>query len=192
VETPPLPQPRRYFSARTGLNPNAVTHDLPTVKRLFLSVYESLEREGYFQEAFGYDCVDAGGVFGYAGTDIQMYFFRRLKKADLWPISRQRVIDDYSEDDLFDVIELLFDEVSKPVNGSYHSWSECGWHYTTFTKKPGQVRFRQEINEVLAGYREGWELSRAGEILALGDTGLRNLLTKQLPRTGDPQSVEAR
>jgi hypothetical protein len=47
--------------------------------------------------------------------------FRKLRKPDLWPIPEK--CSGYSEDDLFDVIEFLFDYISKPVDGYYHSFT---------------------------------------------------------------------
>ena len=65
----------------------------------------------------------------------------------LWPIPDR--IHSYSEDDLFDIIELLHDCVSKGVDGRYHSWGECGWHYETFDQAAGQNDFMAAINNVL-------------------------------------------
>ena len=43
-------------------------------------------------------------------------------------------------DDLFDVIEFLYDHVSKPIetDGVYHSWGQCGWHYSKFERENGK------------------------------------------------------
>ncbi|MBC9786563.1 hypothetical protein H1S01_19090 [Heliobacterium chlorum] len=118
-----------------------------------------------------------------------MYFFRVLRKPNLWPIDEGH--KNYTEDDLFDVIELLYDLVSKPLEGRYHSWSDCGWHYDTFEKKAGQNEFRAQINDILQDYQEGYELSVDGEILALGDSGLQHLLKAEIP-TFDKENVDSR
>jgi hypothetical protein len=143
----------------------------------------------YFQENFGYFCVDGGDVPGKLGSDIETQMFRAIRKPDLWPI--QEKCKSYSEDDLFDVIEFLYDHVSKPIDGYLHSYGNCGYHYDTFDKKIGQQEFRDGINQILCDYKEGYELSDNGEILDSPEQGLENLFAASLP-THDPDKVEQR
>jgi hypothetical protein len=180
---------REYYSIRTGKHPYGKRLPPTFLRRLFISVYRDFESGGYFQEAFGYDCVDAGYVPGKAGGDIESYMLMKLRKEDLWPIDRQ--YEHYDENDLFDVIELLYDHVSKPTEGKYHSWSNCGWHYYEFDKQAGQEEFRAKMNELLRDYGEGYELSQHGEVFPLPEQGMSPLLEAQLPHY-DPQNVEAR
>jgi hypothetical protein len=177
-----------YYSVRTGKHvPQGP--DLDLVKRLFLALYERFEHQGYFQEYFGYSCVDAGDVEGKLGPDIGDAFLLSLKKDGLWPIRTN--LSDYSEDDLFDVMEFLFDSVSTPTEGSYHSYSDCGWHYTEFDQPPGQAEFRTEITKLLRDYQNGFEMSEDGEILGAVAPGFENLIKAELP-TDDPRNVRAK
>ena len=180
---------RIYYSLRTGKNPTGENLDLTLLKRLFITIYEDFERRYYFQEAFGYSCVDAGDVLGKLGSDIEAYMIRKLRKTGLWPITSS--CENYGEEDLFDVIEFLFDYVSKPTLGFYHQWNGCGWHYSEFDKKSGQEEFRSELNQLLSGYGSGYELSTEGEILTLPETGMAPLLEAQLPKC-DPENIKAR
>ena len=59
-----------YYSIRTGKNPDGIRFDLAKLKKLFLSEYELFENKSYFQEAFGYTCVDSGNVPGTLGSNI--------------------------------------------------------------------------------------------------------------------------
>jgi len=136
---------RRYYSARR--NPEVAAIKLPALKRLILAIFNDFERRGYFQEMFGYLCVDAGSVPGKAGPDIEAFCLRRVRKTGLWPIEEK--MESYSEEDLFDVIELLYDCISKPTKGGYHDYSECGWHYDEFDSGAGKAELREQINEVL-------------------------------------------
>jgi hypothetical protein len=187
--TPPQSS-RAYYSVRTGKNPRS-RFDLDTCVRLFKSLHSGLEERGYFQEHFGYDCVDAGFVCGKLGSDIEAAILVRVRKSDLWPVHRKA--DAYSEDDLFDVIELLYDHVSKPINGEHHTWNKCGWHYTEFEDSKGaRTEFRCAINDLLRDYAEGFELSPEGEVLALAqEPGLQQLLDAPVP-THDPKNVQKR
>jgi len=180
---------RRYYSIRTGKNLASSHYDLPVLLRLFKDLVHKFQNDCYFQEAFGYECVDEGSVPGTLGTEIEAQVFKKLKKTNLWPI--QRKYEDYSEDDLFDMTELLFDYISKPVDGYFHSWNGCGWHYSTFDAEGGKQSFRNEINEILRDYNQGFELSVDGEILALPESGLEKLIQAPIP-TYDPQNIEGR
>jgi hypothetical protein len=180
---------RPYYSVRTGKHPTSGRLDLAGLKGLVLSTYNQFEASGHFQQAFGYHCVDAGFVPGLAGADIGAFFFRKLKKRQLWPIESS--ISDYSEDDLFDVLELLHDCVSYPVDGHYHSWANCGWHYSTFDSEKGRSEFREVINEVLRDYSSGYQLTTEGNIVALPPLGLAQLEDSPAP-PGDPKNVQAR
>jgi len=178
---------RKYYSTRTGKNPDASLYDLPILLRLFSDFYLEFLNKDYFQEDFGYLCEDAGEVSGKLGSDIEAQMFRAIRKPDLWPI--QQKFKSYSEDDLFDVIEFLYDHVSKPIDGYCHTY--CGYHYNTFDKKTGQQEFRDGISQILCDYKEGYELSDDGEILESPEQGLENLFAASLP-THDPDNVEQR
>lgn len=178
-----------YYSIRTGKNPNARNLDLTILKRLVMDVYNSFLEKDYFQEAFGYYCVDAGDVNGTLGSDIEAQFLLHLRKENLWPI--QEKIKEYSEDDMFDVIEFVHDLVSKPVDGGYHSYNQCGWHYHTFDSIAARQEFRTQINLLLKDYKEGYELSEQGEILALTEPGLEYLLEASIPGQ-DSENIESR
>jgi len=181
---------RHYYSVRTGKKPLKL--DLPMLRKLFFGIYSALEKHGYFEEAFGYACVD-GGAFGSIGHDREAYFFLQLRKENLWPIHEVYVT--YYEEDVFDIIELLFDLISKPVDGWYHQYCDCGMHYNSFDKSEGRKDYRREINKILRDYKDGYELSANGEILHLGDKGMESILHAEIveydPLNVDKQLAEA-
>jgi len=178
---------RKYYSARKGKNNNILP--LEFMCKLINETYTTYADRGYFQESMGYWCVDRDFVPGNLGANIEAQVFRFLRKDNLWPIGEH--YQNYSEDDLFDVIELLFDHVSQPIptNLDYHSYSDCGYHYTKFDKETGQNEFRSDINNYLMDYGKGFVLSTEGEILILGDRGFETLLTKVI-LTDDPKNVD--
>lgn len=180
---------KKYYSVRTGKNPNAQRFDTSFLRRLFREIYLWFDEKGYFQEAFGYDCVDQGRVAGILGIDIEAQLFCIIRKQSLWPIKEKCL--EYSEDDLFDVIEFLFDHISKPTEGYNHSYGQCGWHYHSFDKGSGQNEYQKKINSILVDYGIGYELSNNGEILELPEQGLEELVEANLPFY-DPKNVEVR
>ncbi len=175
---------RRYYSQRK--NHDAVKIDLINLRAIFLSIYSDFERRGYFQEYLGINCVDAFFP-GKAGEDVGDYFLRKIRNKSLWPISLNYF--DYSEEELFDVIEFLFDHVSRPISGGESfGHSNCGVHYSNFEKNTGEEDFVAEINEFLNDYGDGFELSRKGEVLSLSGE-FEPILKAELPNY-DPENVE--
>jgi hypothetical protein len=126
-------------------------------------------------------------VAGTLGGNIEAKMMFSLGKAGLWPIA-DRVVD-YSEDDLFSVIEFVFDHVSKPLKGTMHQWNECGMHWEIFDGLAGQADYRASVNVLLARYGDGYDLSPVGEVAELGPAGTESLLTTKLP-VEDPKINE--
>lgn len=180
---------RPYYSARSGKHPTADRIDLAMLKKLFETIYRRFDEEGYFQEDLGYECVDAGTVLGATGYDIQGTMLLELRKSDLSPILVQ--LSDYSEDDLFDVVEFLYEHSSKPTERVWHDWSQCGWHCSEFDREAGRREYRDELNRVLALYDRGYELTSEGDVLELPDSGLEQLVDAPLPNV-DEESVGSR
>src|SRR5580704_5032295 len=116
-----------YYSQRTGCNPNPDGLSLSDTLDLFKRSYLQLEREGYFTEALGYDCIDAAERIEGEIKDIDLEILLAVRKKELWPIETHAA--EYSEDDLFDMIEFLCQIVSKPIGGKMHSWGNCGMHW---------------------------------------------------------------
>jgi hypothetical protein len=182
-------QTRLYYSARTGKNPNALRYDLPTLKLLFHTLYRDLVAQERLQEMLGKDCVDDPDSVGTAGFDIPGYVLLKIRKSDLWPVGEH--ITNYSEDDLFDIIEFLYDHVSKGVEGYYHSFSNCGMHYKTFDRATARAEYRTSVNDLLRDYGSGYTLSATGEITHLPEAGFENLTVAGLP-SSDPSNVDQR
>lgn len=170
--------PHKYYSQRTGNNPNLNGLPLDDVIELFLRIYQQLEDDGYFSEAFGFWCVDADHVPGKI-RDIELEILLKIRKKHIWPISEYRM--GYTEEDLFDLIEFLYQNVSKPIDGTMHNYNECGMHWETFNKKEGQLIFVDKINSVLSHYCNPFELSLEGEVLSKPDAGFETIFEADVP-----------
>ncbi|PZV08090.1 MAG: hypothetical protein DCF32_05710 [Leptolyngbya sp.] len=170
--------PRKYFSQRIGKNPNPEGLPLTDVIELFQRIYGQLDVDGYFDEAFGFYCVDADHIPGYV-RDVELEILLTIRKKQIWPIRDYAA--DYSEDDLFDVIEFLYQHVSKPVDGTMHNYNQCGMHWETFSKKEGQLVFIEKINSLLAHYCKPFEISPDGEILTKPEAGFEKIFEADIP-----------
>lgn len=180
---------REYYSVRTGKAPEKGRLDLTILRRLFYGLYKDFDEKGYFQQSLGYLCVTEGFIPGLAGKDVNLYVLRKLRKEKLWPIHLH--YQSYTEDDIFDLIEFLYDHVAQGTEGSIHSYNNCGYHYSTFDRNQGQADYLSAINDFLPDYDEGFELSPEGEILSLPGHGLEHIFNADLP-SFDPDNVEAR
>lgn len=176
---------RNYYSVRTGKITPDQKVNFEVLKKLFLITYNKLSSEGYFQKYFGTDCTD-GFVPGEFSEEIEAIMFVNLRKENLYPIYKN--LPNYTEDDFFDVLEFLHDHCSKGLNGHYHNWNNCGYHYEEFNDVEGQKHFRELLNPILREYKEGFEISNDGEILVLSDDGLSNLFEADIP-TKDKENI---
>lgn len=176
---------RNYYSVRTGkISPDQQVN-FEVLKKLFLVTYNKLNSDGYFQKYFGINCED-GYIPGELGEEIDAIVFVNLRKDNLYPIYQN--LPNYTEDDFFDIIEFLHDHCSKGLNGHYHSWKNCGYHYEEFNDIEGQKHYREMLNPILREYKEGFEISDSGEILILSDNGLSNLFEADIP-TNDKDNI---
>jgi hypothetical protein len=176
---------RNYYSVRTGKIIPDQQVNFEVLKKLFSVTYNKLNADGYFQKYFGIDCQD-GYIPGELGEEIDTIMFVNLRKDNLYPIWQN--LPNYTEDDFFDVIEFLYDHCSKGLNGHYHNWNNCGYHYEEFNDIEGQKHFREQLNPILREYKDGFEISESGEILILSDNGLSNLFEADIP-TSDKDNV---
>ncbi len=172
----------QYRSHRTGSNPNKDGLPLPTIVDLFNRSYEQMAELGYFDEAFGSHCVDLGFTPG-SVADVSLEILLSIRKNNLWPIHEYGT--SYDEDDLFDVIEFLYQHVSKPVDGNLHNYGNCGMHWHTFSKQAGQKEFRNRMNQVLMHYKKRFELSENGEILNKPEAGFEAIFRADIPTNDD-------
>lgn len=168
-----------FYSVRSGKNKNTKGFELPELKELFLRTYVNLQEDGYFDEYLGSYCIDMGEIKGKV-CDVELEILLKIRKQSLWPVDSIRV-SQYSEDDLFDMIEFLYQNVSKPIDGDYHSYNDCGMHWHTFNKDKGESIYLEKINAILALYKKPFELSKHGEILHKPEQGFETIFKADIP-----------
>jgi hypothetical protein len=179
-----------YWSERHHRGPKSVPLDLKQLKGLVENVLDDLWQRGFFQEALGYECVDAGTVPGTTGRDPSAWFLRTLHRDNIWPY--ELAISSWDEDTLLDVIEVFHDLCSQGVTGRFHSFNDCGMHYETFDRKQGHVEYRQLMNPVLSRYERPLELGPDGRLVEATPDEFRALLAAEIPEAADRSLVERR
>jgi hypothetical protein len=115
---------RPYYSQRAGRAPSPARLDLRELKRLLATLLSALIEDGYLQEFLGYECVDTGFRAGTRGIDLRGELLLTLNKPHLLPFPSS--VDDWSEDDLFDSIEFVYDILSKLLNATSTSGTIVG------------------------------------------------------------------
>ena len=80
-----------------------------------------------------------------------------------------------------DIIEFLNQYVSKPIDGTMHSYNGCGMHWETFNKAEGQKFFREKINTILEHYKSKFELTPDGEVLHKPEAGFESIFDADVP-----------
>jgi hypothetical protein len=185
--------PRRYFAERRGRGPKLNPLPFERVRQMVVGVLDRFRDEGYFQEAFGYDCVDAGEVTGTLGSFPDAYFLRTIHREDIWPywFSTNLVPrwEQWDEDTLFDVVEVLHDLVSRGVEGRYHQYNHCGWHYDEFDRAAGQRELRDELNQILPLGSPAYEIEDSGQIIERGPAAFRTLVDAPVPESADEDLI---
>ncbi|WP_260599882.1 hypothetical protein [Sphingomonas endolithica] len=176
---PDASETRVYYSARKA--GGVVRIDFDTLEALFGSAYEQLQSDGYYDEAFGYSAEDGGDAEGAVGGSVETYVLFTLMKPNLWPILER--LPTYSEADLFDMIEFLFDHVSKPQHKQPRNGSGRKYHYSNFNTVLGRSEYRHCINMLLERYGPGYELNEHGELIELAPAGSMHLFVAERPAT---------
>ncbi|MFC3651965.1 hypothetical protein ACFONN_10460 [Dyella humi] len=168
-------QRRLYYSVRTGKVPPYVRRlHIVEVMQAFEKIYSDFQHQGYFLEAFG-----SPGEHEFAGKlgNVYEHIKIHLNKDRLWPLLENLAF--YSEDELFDMFELLADHVSKPVGDVIREKGAVD-RYEFYDKREGLKDFRKAINPLLADYGRGYELTVKRHICALPDRGMEPLMAEKI------------
>lgn len=159
-----------YYSIRTGTNKNLKGFPLEEFKEVFIRQYNRFKRDSYFDEH----------ILRVHTDEIELEILLKIRKQNLWPIEDQ--ITFYNEDDLFDMIEFLYQNISKPIEQSEY---EGEFYWDTFSKSEGQSIYREKVNEVLALYEKPFELSDEGEILIKPEKGFEQIFEADIPTSNE-------
>ncbi len=182
---------RAYFSERAGRSrPGALDDKLFATS--FSHIYRKYDQQGYFQKAFGKVCVDDGYSPGDMGAPLEEEILVRFgpDRRNLVPTIEN--VGKATKDDLFDLIEYLFDHIAKPIESHEHQWNKCGIHVHKSIVREGQREWRSEWNLVLSRMEPPYRLSEGGVVELLPDSpGLRQLVDDRTIH-GDVKNVDSR
>jgi len=171
---------RRYYSSRTKRDKVSLSE----LYYKFQHIYLSFKKRDYLIEKAGiYSTILPDEIKHKAGFSLKFQPF---------PMTKWRK-DDLTEDNLFDVIEFIYDHVSKPGEYGYLT-SNTGYSYQDYIdydEVEGKREYREKINSVLADYRDGYELTEDGRIQAKGSHGLEQILDADIPEY-DEENIDGK
>ncbi len=166
---------RKYYTERKGTDKRL---SLQQLKRLFLTFYAELRKEGNY-----------GSYLSNANSqwtpNAETYILTHLRLDNVWPIEKQ--VDNYDEDVLFTIMEFLYDFVEMPM--SFEDWDDE--RKTKHAKQEARDMSRARINEMLKGYDRGYQLTEGGEIVEIVPEEFSHLVTL-IPETDDQENVDER
>lgn len=177
-----------YFHHRTGTTKQP-SIDLGRFREFVGALIDVLEGGGYLQQAFGYDCVDAGQVGGDEGRSLGQYLLVEALLTVPDPVPKNLVR--LSEPELLGLHEVLWRVISKPTAGRYHDYGNCGYHYSAFDRPEGQKFFADRANRYLRFVHPGYRLTEEGTIELLLDDPAAGILESPLPGSA-PEPVRIR
>lgn len=168
----------QYYSERNNEFHITKKKSLEDLKADFLEFYLDFLEQGFFQEHLGAEW-PGGHHKGKIATDIRLRVARELNKKDLYPIEDN--LKNYTEGDLFDIIEFLYRYTSKGEKFKPSSRIDHFWIYSNFDDETGKKEFRENINLILKRYNNGFELTKGGEIIRLVNPGIELLIKNDIP-----------
>lgn len=156
---------KKYYAEREQILPSI---EFNSIKKAFLHIYNQFLQDGYF----------AKERFIWAYQDPELFLFQKLGMWDIWPFEQK--IETYDEATLFSVIEFLYEAV---FNERITEISE--------DFKNGQIRYGNQINDILRFYNGGYKLSKDGKIQKLSPPGFEGLTEVDI-ETNDPERIDKR
>jgi len=159
----PTPPQRPYWSTRKGTSAPQILDLSATIER-FVSLVGHLDRQqSMWSEAFGVDCPDGvGDPIDSPSVQFEDRLGRVVAHGVPWPLTTAQA-SLWTQDDFFDIVEVLYDLASWPSTWSRHDFGGCIGHPGDFSMACGRALYRHHVNELLERSDLGVRLAASGE-----------------------------
>jgi hypothetical protein len=166
-----------YFMQRAERPATVTTPDWNNAQRRFRTTIKTLDARGYFDRAWGPDCVDNARSWRAPIDDIEA----ELGVADVDPFGPATVA--WDQELFLSVVEVLHDRVARPrIITRFHDFNECGRHYGDYAPAPGQAVYRLQVNRIFEQAHLPFRLSGTGEdhgrVVAYQDDATEDLMAE--------------
>lgn len=147
-------------------------------------IYSAIQKridDGSFGYGFPEQCPDGYGISGCDTEKLQLSVQAEIP--DLaWTLTPSTVPSLY---EIFDLLELLHQNVGKPSAWEFHSYFRHS--HLNFDLEEGQQLFRDEINRIMSRNGVAFEFASDGRIQRIAPSVLHEDLTTSEFNTGDDQ-----
>lgn len=157
----PLDRPRPYYSQRVQGDADTSESMLRTIARRVRALIDEFAADLYFDEVFHVECIEFNFLPGSTPEEV---LDSNVGKPHLWSDE----FNGWTEADLCDFIEVFHDQMARPTRRWFHSfsWTPCGWHAESFSRRSGQAIYRWRMNQLLDTTSFDFRLAETGK-----DTG---------------------
>ncbi|WP_307279561.1 hypothetical protein [Arthrobacter sp. W4I7] len=174
---------QEFFTDRVNGPIPRINDNLPeaTSQGLY-ELFKSKADSNWFAHHFPEQCEDGNGVVdtnrGGLWSNVRA-LVPELKEANNWGITPTQ-----PDGAIFDLMEYAAEKVSKPIQGTYHSFYK---HYElSFDQTAGRKEFRKEVNQILRRGGTMYELSPKLQIERIGTPAVQQVMEQMTPASGDP------
>jgi len=164
---------RQYYSQRNIRNRDTIKLTYEELLFFFDEIYEEYYQNGAFSD-----------LLTEIDNKYTLWFMENLNKPALLPFNTMEIT--YSNDDLFDLIEILFYYINLPKDiPTIIKFADVpASNKITFNKTRDNLRtqkeFRYQVNRLLSKYGDGYYLTEEGEIFNHVTDGLDILVLNEI------------
>lgn len=156
------PQRAPYWLDRKGIVVSTGPESQGSLQADWVALVRELITSGYVSKIAPKPCVDDDDYDDLVPVKekLDSIVESRINVHGLW----QRSLDEPLDSDyLYALIEVFHDLVSRPRTRSFHSYGNCGWHFSNQGKLTGQRIYQWRTNALLEKHRTGLHLADSGE-----------------------------
>ena len=128
-----------------------------TLASAFVDLITEFCEFDYFPRILPKPCVDDSSSLD---ADPSARISRAIHMRVAWPLDESP--DPISDDLLYSVIEYFYDQAQRPRTRFFHSYADCGWHYSDHNHESGAAVYRWRVNELLDRYQTEYRLGKQG------------------------------
>lgn len=125
----------------------------------FVELVEELAEEGYFPKILPKLCEDDRWA---DLPDVSKEIRRATRQTVSWPLNSvsAQLLPELT---VYSLVEYFHDQAQRPRLAEWHSWNECGYHYSVFNSESGGAVYRWRVNELLASHKAPLRLGSLGD-----------------------------
>jgi hypothetical protein len=156
--------PRPYWAARHGAPPlvgpaPSREQRLQRAMEAWATTVQDLAARGYLDREAQHPCVDDENPPPPPGALLDHLLEGALGIPDLWPLHPNR----WDEATFYSLVEAVADLLARPRRRRWHSYQQCGWHYSAFATVPARLVYRSLVDDLLTQAGVDLRLTADGE-----------------------------